>query len=145
MPSLKRGIRLAIWRPPWGQELKAGIATGTVWTLEGATLMAAIVRVDRNGKISHWNTAAERLFGFTKLEAIGNSVELIIPPQSHACHRQGFARYVETGTSALPEAVITIGRHKNGQPIRVQISVRALVDDRGKIAEVEGVMLAGCK
>jgi len=105
--------------------------------------MTAIVRVDRNGMINHWNAAAERLFGFTRLEAIGNSVELIIPPQSHACHRQGFAKYLETGTSALPETVITIGRHKNGQPLRIHISVRALVDDRGCIAEVEGVMLAG--
>jgi PAS domain S-box-containing protein len=112
-------------------------------TLEGATRMKAIVRVDRNGTINHWNTDAERLFGFTKLEAIGKSVELIIPPQSHACHRQGFARYLETGTSTLPEVVITIGRHKNGQPIRIQISVGALVDGRGCIAEVEGVMLAG--
>ncbi len=62
--------------------------------------MAAIVRVDRNGTINHWNAAAERLFGFTKLEAIGNSVELIIPPQSHVCHRHGFAlKQVSTGPS----------------------------------------------
>jgi PAS domain S-box-containing protein len=105
--------------------------------------MAAIVRVDRNGTINHWNTAAERLFGFTKLEVIGNSIELIIPPRSHGCHGQGFARYVETGTSTLPETVITIGRHNNGQHIRIQISVRALVDGRGSIAEVEGVMRTG--
>ena len=104
--------------------------------------MTAIVRVGRNGTISHWNTAAERLFGFTKLETIGNSIELIIPPRSHACHGRGFARYVDTGTSTLPEAVMTIGRHKNGQPVRIQISVRALVDDSGCISEVEGEMLA---
>ena len=104
--------------------------------------MTAIVRVGRNGTISHWNTAAERLFGFTKLETIGHSIELIIPPRSHACHGRGFARYVDTGTSTLPEAVMTIGRHKNGQPVRIQISVRALVDDSGCISEVEGVMLS---
>ena len=104
--------------------------------------MTAIVRVDRNGTISHWNTAAERLFGFTKLEVIGNSIELIIPPQSHACHGRGFARYVDTGTSTLPEVVMALGRHKNGQPVRIQISTRAFVDDDGRISEVEGVMLA---
>jgi PAS domain S-box-containing protein len=102
--------------------------------------MTVTVRVGRNGTISHWSAAAERLFGFTKLEAIGNSIELIIPPQSHACHKRGFARYVDTGTSTLPEVVTTIGRHKNGQPVRIQISVRALVDDGGRISEVEGVM-----
>ena len=102
----------------------------------------AIVKVDRNGTIKRWNTAAERLFGFTKLEAIGNSIELIIPPQSHACHGRGFARYVQTGISTLPEVVVTIGRHKNGQPVRMQISVKAIEDNSGRISEVEGVMLA---
>jgi PAS domain S-box-containing protein len=104
--------------------------------------MTAIVRVDRNGTVNHWNSAAERLFGLTKHETIGNSIELIIPPQSHVCHGRGFARYVDTGTSTLPEAVITVGRHKNGQPVRIQISVRALVDDCGCILGVEGVMVA---
>jgi PAS domain S-box-containing protein len=103
--------------------------------------MTAIVRVDRNGTISHWNAAAEQLFGFTELEAIGNSLELIIPPPSRACHRQGFAKYVETGISTLPATATAIGRHKNGQPIKIQISTRAFVDDRGSIEAVEGVML----
>jgi PAS domain S-box-containing protein len=104
--------------------------------------MTAIVRVDRNGTIQHWNSAAERLFGFTEFEAIGNSIELIIPPQSHACHERGFARYIHTGTSTLPEVVVTIGRHKNGQPVRIQISINAFEDHSGRISEVEGVMLA---
>jgi PAS domain S-box-containing protein len=112
-------------------------------TLERATQMTGIVRVDRSGMIRHWNMAAERLFGFTEREAIGSSIELIIPPQSHACHGQGFARYVETGTSSLPEVVATTGRHKNGQPVRVQISMTPLRDDHGRIAEVEATMLAG--
>jgi len=117
-------------------------ALRTLRFLDGVDRMTAIVRVDRDGTVRHWNNAAERLFGFTELETIGNSIELIIPPQSHACHGRGFARYVETGTSTLPEQVITIGRHKNGQPVRIRISVRALVDHSGCISEVEGVMLA---
>jgi PAS domain S-box-containing protein len=104
--------------------------------------MTAIVRVDRNGTIQHWNSAAEHLFGFTEAETIGNSIELIIPQQAHACHGRGFARYVDTGTSTLPEVVETTGRHKNGQPVRVQISVTALEDDSGRIGQVEGVMQA---
>ncbi|MGH6708743.1 MAG: PAS domain-containing protein [Bradyrhizobium sp.] len=104
--------------------------------------MTAIVRVDRNGTITRWDIACEHLFGFTELETIGHPLELIIPPQSHACHGRGFARYVDTGTSTLPEIATAVGRHKNGQPVRIQISTRTLVDDCGRIAEVEGVMLA---
>jgi PAS domain S-box-containing protein len=104
--------------------------------------MTAIVRVDRNGTINHWNTAAERLFGFTERETIGKSLELIIPPQSHACHGRGFARYVDTGTSTLPEVAMAVGRHKDGHPVRIQISTRISVDDTGRTSEVEGVMVA---
>ena len=104
--------------------------------------MTAIVRVDVNGKIQHWNSAAENLFGFTEVETVGNSIELIIPPQSHACHGRGFAKYLQTGTSALPEAVVTTGRHKTGRPVRTQISIRSLRDDHGRISGVEGVMVA---
>jgi PAS domain S-box-containing protein len=108
----------------------------------GENGMTAIIRVDRNGTISHWNSAAERLFGFTQLETIGNSLELIIPPGAHACHGRGFARYVDTGTSTLPEVAIAVGRHKNGESIRFQISTTALTDEAGSISEVEGVMRA---
>jgi PAS domain S-box-containing protein len=104
--------------------------------------MTAIVRVDRNGTISHWNNAAEHLFGFSKSETVGNSLELIIPPQAHACHGRGFARFVETGTSTLPEVATAVGRHKNGHPVKIQISTRTLLDKAGRISEVEGIMQA---
>jgi PAS domain S-box-containing protein len=107
-----------------------------------ATRMTAIVRVDRNGIICHWNTAAEHLFGFTKLEAIGSPLELIIPQASHACHQHGFASYVSTGIKTLPETVTAVGRHKNGQPVRFRISTKAVVDNQGMVAGVEGLMLA---
>jgi PAS domain S-box-containing protein len=111
-------------------------------TLNMATRMAAIVRVDRNGNIYHWNSAAKHLFGFTKFEAIGSPLELIIPQASHACHQHGFASYVATGIKTLPETVTAVGRHKNGQLVRFQISTKAVVDNQGVVAGVEGLMLA---
>ena len=104
--------------------------------------MSAVVRVDRDGMIVHWNTAAEQLFGFTAAEAVGNPLELIIPPPSHACHRRGFANFVASGIATLPETVTTVGRHKNGQPVKFQISTTAVRDDKGAVAGVEGAMQA---
>jgi PAS domain S-box-containing protein len=72
--------------------------------------MTATVRVDRKGTINHWDAAAERLFGFTELEAIGNSIELIIPPQSHACHGRGFAMWKQARAicpRSLPRQAVT--------------------------------------
>ena len=93
--------------------------------------MAAIVTVDRNGTITHWDIACEHLF-----DRDDRSLQV------HACHGRGFARYVDTGSSTLPEIATAVGRHKNGHPVRIQISTRTLADDRGRITEVEGVMLA---
>jgi PAS domain S-box-containing protein len=104
--------------------------------------MTAIVRVDRNGIIRHWNGAAEHLFGFAEREAIGRPLELIIPQPSHACHRDGFAKYIESGVRTLPDTVTAVGRHRNGQPVRFRISTKAVLDDRREIAGVEGFMLA---
>jgi PAS domain S-box-containing protein len=104
--------------------------------------MTAIVRVDRAGTIFYWNGAAEHLFGFTQLEAIGSPLELIIPQASHACHRSGFANYLATGIKTLPEAVTAVGRHKNGQFVKFQISTKTVMDDQGVVAGVEGSMLA---
>lgn len=103
--------------------------------------MTAIVRVDRNGIIYCWNAAAEHLFGFTELEAIGSPLELIIPQSSHACHRQGFASYIKTGIKTLPDTVTAVGRHKNGQLVRFRISTKAVIDNQGVVAGVEGLML----
>jgi len=105
--------------------------------------MAAIVRVDRSGTIFHWNAAAEHLFGFTTLEAVGSPLELIIPQPSHACHRQGFATYVASGIKTLPATVTAVGRHKDGRLVTFQISTTAVLDEQGNIAGVEGVMVAG--
>jgi PAS domain S-box-containing protein len=102
--------------------------------------MTARVEVDRNGIIRSWDAGAEHLFGFNALEAIGSALELIIPLPSHACHRQGFASYMKTGIKTLPDVVTAVGRHKNGQPVRFQISTKAIIDNRGVVAGVEGLM-----
>src|SRR5579864_6493971 len=65
----------------------------------------AFVRVDRQGIVQDWNEPAERLFGFRREDIVGRSVETIIPLEYRERHRHGFFRFVETGTSALPERV----------------------------------------
>ena len=103
--------------------------------------MTAVVRVDRSGIINCWNVGAQQLFGFTELEAVGSSLELIIPQPSHACHQLGFASYIKTGNKTLPDTVAAVGRHKNGQLVRFQISTKAIFDEEGAVAGVEGRMV----
>ena len=59
----------------------------------------AIIATDRDGHITFWNPGAERIFGFTAAEAIGQSLDLIIPENLRARHWSGFRHTMATGTS----------------------------------------------
>jgi PAS domain S-box-containing protein len=103
--------------------------------MDGATL-----RVDTTGRILDWSRDAEALLGYPGAEMVGQSIELIIPPDFRGRHRAGFGRYVQTGVSHLPEAAISPALHKTGTIVKVQISVRPVYDESRKIVAVEAVM-----
>jgi PAS domain S-box-containing protein len=53
--------------------------------------------VDTSGNILTWSRDAEALLGYTEAEALGRSIELIIPEHLRGRHHGGFARFVQTG------------------------------------------------
>lgn len=57
----------------------------------------AIIAADVHGKIVLWNPAAQRIFGFTAEEAIGQSLNLIIPEPFRERHWAGYRRVMQTG------------------------------------------------
>ena len=62
----------------------------------------SIVSMDHNGIITHFNSAAERTFGFKSEDAIGKELaELLIPPDLRQPHRKGVARYTATSESRM--------------------------------------------
>jgi PAS domain S-box-containing protein len=61
-----------------------------------------IIAIDHTGRITEFNPAAEKTFGYSREEAIGHEMaELIIPPDLREQHRQGLARYLATGEAAV--------------------------------------------
>jgi PAS domain S-box-containing protein len=109
--------------------------------------MDATLSVDTTGLIRMWSRDAEALFGYASAEAIGRSIELIIPPHLRGRHHAGFGRYVQTGVSHLPEVTISPAVHKTGTIVKVQVSVRPVYDESRKIVAVEAIMtpLAGAE
>lgn len=102
--------------------------------------MTPTLTVDAAGQILTWSEDAEKLLGYSALEAVGQSVETIIPPHLRGPHSAGFQRFVKTGESRLPEIVTSSARHKSGAIVRLQISVKALHGAHGEIIAVAAMM-----
>jgi PAS domain S-box-containing protein len=85
----------------------------------------AFVAVGSDGYITHWNASAERMFGWSALDAIGCPMaELIIPAGFRARHTVGFHRFVQSGHGAVSDAVIEVtAMHRSGRCFPVELAV----------------------
>jgi len=94
-----------------------------------------IITMDATGRVREFNPASERVFGFTRAEAIGKELaELIIPPRTRERHRQGLAHYLKTGEGPLLGKLIEIeALRRDGAEILVQLAITALEVDGSPI------------
>ena len=87
----------------------------------------ALVVSDTGGVIRLWNAAAERLFGFTKAEALGNSLDLIIPERLQARHWAGYKKAMASGDTQYNSDLLRVPAvHKNGRPLSIAFTVAFL-------------------
>ena len=87
----------------------------------------ALVVSDTGGVIRLWNAAAERLFGFTKAEALGNSLDLIIPERLQARHWAGYKKAMASGDTRYNSDLLRVPAvHKNGRPLSIAFTVAFL-------------------
>ena len=106
--------------------------------------MAAILTVDPTGQICTWSREAEELLGYSASEAVGQSIEIIIPHRLRHRHSAGFGRFVQTGISSLPEITTTTAIHKTGKLMKLPISVKALYGEDQRIRAVEATFYPSC-
>ena len=93
----------------------------------------AIISADYVGHIISWNKAATNILGYTEEEAVGQRLELIIPERYHDAHRNGMARFAETGDArAIGKTVELAARMKSGEevPIELSLSTWTVRDER---------------
>jgi PAS domain S-box-containing protein len=98
------------------------------------TASDAIIATDRAGIISFWIPGADRIFGFTADEAIGRSLDLIIPANLQARHWAGFNRVMETGESHYGhgDLLSVPALTKGGQRISVEFTIVMLKDEQDR-------------
>ena len=91
----------------------------------------ALIYADRSGTIARWNRASITLFGFTAEEALGQSLDLIIPEHLRAAHWKGFDAALESGIMKLAgRPTLTRATHKDGRKLYIEMTF-ALVRDQG--------------
>lgn len=100
--------------------------------VEGAA--DAVIFSDREGKILVWNRGAERIFGFAAEEALGRSMDLIIPERLRARHWEGWDRVMETGVTRYSTDTLAVpALRKDGSTISIEFTIQLVRDGAGAI------------
>ena len=93
----------------------------------------AIILLDSDGRICHWNPAAETVFGYRSDEVLGRDAhELLAPPRLREVYQQAFPHFRETGTGpAIGRTLELTAVHKGGQEFPIELSVSAVPTPTG--------------
>jgi PAS domain S-box-containing protein len=101
----------------------------------------AIVACDPNGMIALWNDGAERVFGYPAAEALGRSLDLIIPEKQRARHWAGYDKAMATGETKYGDMLLKVpATHRDGRRLSIEFSVALLRDADGKVAGIAAVI-----
>jgi PAS domain S-box-containing protein len=97
------------------------------------TALDAFVQMDDTGIILDWNSQAERIFGWSRAEAVGQFLaELIVPEPHRARHNEGLVNFLRTGEGPILGTRFEIeSQRRDGKEIKVELSITAF-QRRGK-------------
>ena len=101
----------------------------------------AIIVSDAKGAITLWNAAAERMFGFTRSEALGRSLDLIIPERQRQRHWDGYEKTMGTGETRYGNDVLRVpALHKGGHTLSIAFTVALLKAADGTVSGIAAVV-----
>ena len=101
----------------------------------------AVVICGRDGVIRFWNAAAERLFGFTRTDALGKSLDLIIPERLRQRHWAGFDKAIASGETSPGRDLLRVPAvHKDGRRLSISFTVGLLFGPEGKVTGIAAVI-----
>lgn len=101
----------------------------------------AIIVADAHEKIVLWNPAATRIFGYLQEEALGNTLDIIVPERQLQRHNEGYSHSMETGTSRYGTSLLKApAKHKDGSMLSIAFTVGMLFDASGKTNGVVAII-----
>ena len=102
----------------------------------------AVVSADREGIIRDWNETAEHIFGHSAGQAIGQTLDLIIPEEERADHWRNFRRVMATGVlNYRPDHVLDIeGLRRDGTRVMLDAALIAILDEAGGLVGITAII-----
>lgn len=90
-----------------------------------AAALDCVISINREGRIAEFNPAAEKTFGYSAAEALGQPIaETVIPPSLRPAHHAGFARYFATGEGpVLGQRIEIVGMRKGGEEFPIELAI----------------------
>jgi PAS domain S-box-containing protein len=102
----------------------------------------AIVYADAKGVIGFWNEGAERIFGFSEAEALGKTLDIIIPENLRPRHWAGYAATMRTGKTryGAGDLLAVPALRKDGTRISVEFTILLVHDESGAISGIAAIL-----
>jgi PAS domain S-box-containing protein len=106
-----------------------------------AAIGDAVVVTDRGGRVVVWNPAAERLFGWTEAEAMGERMDMIIPERLRQRHWEGYDKSMATGKTRYAHDVLRVPAvNKAGEPLSIAFTVFMMYGADGEVTACGSVI-----
>lgn len=102
----------------------------------------AVIYADAEGVIRFWNRGAERIFGFTSAEAVGQSLDIIIPENLRRRHWDGYHQVMKSGTTRYGEGdVLAVpGLRKDGQRLSLEFTIVPVRGEDGRLRGIGAIL-----
>lgn len=102
----------------------------------------AMVYADREGVVRFWNRGAERIFGFSETEAVGQSLDIIIPEDLRARHWAGFRQTIRSGKTryGAGDTLAVRALRKDRRPISIEFSIVPFRGAGGTIVGIAAIL-----
>jgi PAS domain S-box-containing protein len=106
------------------------------------TTEPALVFAEPSGVISSWNSGAEALFGHPAAAAVGQTLDLIVPPEFRERHWAGFRAAMAAGDGKIDRAAANLpALHRDGTVMRVAVRLLVVHDARDRVAGAMAVFV----
>jgi PAS domain S-box-containing protein len=101
----------------------------------------AVIVVDAHEKIVLWNAAATRIFGYSEEEALGHTLDLIVPERQRQRHNEGCRKSMETGTTRYGTSLLKVpAKHQDGRTLSIAFTVGMLFDEKHEVNGIVAVI-----